>query len=345
VRSRLTSMLSTASNNSFPAILADAQRSADSPRYSYRAYGTAIKSNFRLPLPEQCDHSPAIAEVELLVYEGHGGHELRRAAARVDDIQRVELPDGSIHLRWGTLCEFLVSSDGQRIACRRLAADCEEEFQTYLMGPALSYALLRQGVEQLHSTTVEMDGSAIGLLGDSGHGKSTLAAEFLKHGFRLVTDDVLVLSRCNGGFVVHPGPPRLKLLPESAASVLGSTTPELSGNKAGAKLILPADAATEETSPIRLRAFYAISSPQSQAKRPRVQVRRLSARRAFLQLVRNTYNAILCDPARLERQFQLYAAIADIIPTRSLSYPRSFGVLPQVREAILDDLHRSSHRR
>ena len=51
---------------------------------------------------------------------------------------------------------------------------------------------------------------AVAFLGDSGFGKSSLAAYLLSAGDRLVTDDLLLLQESEG-FLAYPGPPRIKL--------------------------------------------------------------------------------------------------------------------------------------
>ncbi|MFB3074256.1 MAG: hypothetical protein ACE1Z6_03640, partial [Candidatus Methylomirabilales bacterium] len=108
--------------------------------------------------------------------------------------QHLRLPDGSDYLRWSGLFEFLVSADGRRIACRELECASPESFQTYLIGQVLSFALVKRGIEPLHSTTVVIDGKAVAFLGDSGYGKSSLGAAFLQAGYPLLTDDLLVLK-------------------------------------------------------------------------------------------------------------------------------------------------------
>src|SRR5262249_39164851 len=80
------------------------------------------------------------------------------------------------------LFEFLVSSDGRRIAYNPLSDSSLLAFETYLLSMVLSYALLKLGYEVLHATAVMVDGEALALLGPSGHGKSTLAAAFLSAG-------------------------------------------------------------------------------------------------------------------------------------------------------------------
>ena len=80
-----------------------------------------------------------------------------------------------------------------RITGRQHDEAQEESFQVYLLGQALSYALVNAGFEPLHATAIVVNGGAVVLLGSSGFGKSSLAACFLEAGHRLLTDDLLIL--------------------------------------------------------------------------------------------------------------------------------------------------------
>src|SRR4051812_5433699 len=51
--------------------------------------------------------------------------------------------DGSTYVRWDGVGEFLVAADGGRIACQREHAASDESFQVYMLGQALSFALVK----------------------------------------------------------------------------------------------------------------------------------------------------------------------------------------------------------
>lgn len=55
--------------------------------------------------------------------------------------------------------------------------------------------------EQIHGTTVELDGKGLLLLGPSGSGKSTLALQLMAVGGRLVSDDRTDLRREGSGII------------------------------------------------------------------------------------------------------------------------------------------------
>ena len=308
----------------------------------YRLYGLLLRSVLPLPGPEFAGSGTAGVEVF------HGSNSLfsrARSEAGIrlkagDWFAHARLPDGSHYLQWSGLFEFLVSPDGRRIACRTLNGASRESFQTYLLGQVLSFALFKQGFEPLHSTTVVIDGEAVAFLGDCGYGKSSLGAAFLQAGYHLLTDDLLVLKEEEDRFTAYPGPPRIKLFPEVASGLLGERVAGIPMNNQTAKLVIPLRrnerVLPQEAFP--LKVIYVLTPPPASSRSRRISIRPLSARRAFLALIQNTFNAVLVEPDRLKRQFVLASRLAGVVPVKSLSYPRTLARLPAVQESVLSDL-------
>jgi hypothetical protein len=262
--------------------------------------------------------------------------------AAEDWFQRVALPDGSDYLRWTGLCEFSISPNGRRIACRALNGVSRETFQTYLLSQVLSCALLRQGIEPLHATVVVIRGQAVAFLGNCGYGKSSLGAAFLRAGYPILTDDMLVTSlpdRRHPTVIAHPGPSRIKLFPGIAGTLLGHRRRRGARLNPGTnKLIIPLSGREHWGRAVPLRAIYVLRPPApGRASRP-VTIRPLAPRRACLDLIANTFNTIMTEPARLARQFKRAARLAAAVPMKSLSYPRSLAHLPAVLAAVQKDL-------
>ena len=305
----------------------------------YRLYGLRLRSVLPLPAPPE-----GSGPVDADIVRGSGAR-FARVRAALDPLdaaawfQHRPLADGAHYLRWSGLFEFLVERGGRRIVCRALAGAAPRAFETYLLGQVLSFALVERGMEPLHSTAVVVGGVAVGFVGDCGDGKSTLGAAFLRAGDPLLTDDLLVLGRSGGGFVAHPGPPRIKLMPDTARAVLRGLagTPM---NDAGPKLVipLPATGGWAWRGPAPLARIYVLRPPDGRAPRGRAVIRRLAPRRAFVELTRNTFNACVVGPRRLARQFDLAARVSATVPVMSLAVPRGLGRLAAARDAILADL-------
>jgi hypothetical protein len=297
-----------------------------------------------IPIPCPVASSPGPLEAEVIA----GSASLFARVRRAIGIDRggtpwfrcARLPGGSHYLRWSGLFEFLIAADGRRIACRSLDGATLEAFQTYLVSQVLSFALLQRGVESLHSTAVVIDGEAVGFVGDCGCGKSSLGAAFLQAGYPLLTDDLLVVRETRAGFVTYPGPPRIKLFPGVAKSLLGDQVAGTPMNNLTPKLVIPLGEEKirvwQGVSP--LKAIYVLKPPTDGARGSRVTIRRLSPRQAFIELLKNTFNPMVVEPARLERQFEVTARLASKVPVRSLSFPRTLDRLPAVCEAVRSDL-------
>jgi hypothetical protein len=322
------------------------------PLYRYSVYGIEVLSDTPLALPA-------------CIGRGLGTVEFRSASAAdfVTAVATAEfdplseswyryawLPDGSAYVRWESVGEFLVAENGRCIRWRRFDESSVESFQVYLLGQALSFALVKQRLEPLHASVVTVDDRAVAFLGGSGAGKSTLAACFLEAGHRLITDDLLLLHEEPGRLLAYPGPPRLKLFPEIADRFFPQIADGVAMNAETAKLILGLDPRMNVAEPVALAAVYSLTTPDDNGATEGVNVDELSQRETFFELVKGTFNRHLVSAERLARQFDSAARLCDRVPVARLSYPRSLERLHEVRESICAHVrkvavpHRTSRR-
>jgi hypothetical protein len=311
----------------------------------YHLYGVRLHSAWRLPYSQTIQ--PFVADVVLTRRPARWFRDARRASLALPQpwatLVQGTLADGRVYLQWPDRFEFLIAPDGSEIAGRQLSAGVPEGFHSYLLGQALSFALIRHGLDPLHATVVTVGERGAAFLGDSGYGKSSLAAAFLAAGHRLLTDDLLVLTDGQRELSAHPGPPRLKLYQSSARRLL----PGVRGRRmmrSTPKLLFPLRARQLAGGPATLGVMYVLAPPHPLRPPSRVTIRRLNGRQACLAMLRNTFNAAVVTPERLARQFAQSARLAASVPVKALTYPRSYRVLPAVRDAILEDLDREGLR-
>jgi hypothetical protein len=227
------------------------------------------------------------------------------------------------------------------IEYRALTQATRHALTAYLLGQVLSFSLLALGCEPLHATAVVVDDSAIAFVGDCGDGKSTLGAAFVARGFPLLTDDVLAL-KCDGHqFLACAGPARLKLFPSVARSVLRRAGPPRL-NPGTSKLVLPLSNRRGLPDAIRLDALYALSGRARSRRATRVTLAPLTGQRAFLEVIRSTFNLIQVDSARLGNHFAMAVDLVKVVPVTRLTYPRTLSRLDEVCDAILE--HRKAQR-
>jgi hypothetical protein len=313
-------------------------------RHRYGVYGLAVVSDIPLALPDyshgglgqvECINAPASVFLRAMrgVDFDAGSNSWYRYAS---------LQDGSTYVRWDAVGEFLVAADGRRITCRRLEESVDESFQVYMLGQALSFALVKQGFEPLHATVVVVDDQAVAFLGDHAFGKSSLAASFLENGHRLLTDDLLVLQESADGVLAYPGPPRLKLFSRVASRFFGQAMNRVPMNAASDKLIVPIDEHQRCASPVTLKAIYTLAAPREACRTPGASIEILSPREAFVELVKGTFNRRLVSPQRLARQFGVMSSLADRVSVRTLTYPRTIDRLQEVQRLVIADLARAA---
>ncbi len=304
--------------------------------YKYGVYGITLRSEIQLPLPDYPES--ALSEVELRTAPAAefsrriAGTPLQGTPVAFREYAR--LSDGSSYIRWKRLGEFVVSADGGTVTCRRAKACTLESFHTYLLGQALSFALVKRGLEPKHSTAVVIDGRAVAFVADCGLGKSSLAGAFLQAGYPVLTDDLLVIQPAGAGLVAYPGPPRLKLFPKMARRFLGEHIEGARMNAFTKKMVIPLGEGQTCAMPIPLQAIYVLAPPDGKE----IRFEPLSPREAFLALVENTFNYMHTDTDRLARQFHLTTRLVDCLPVRRMVYPRMVSRVGAVRHAILADL-------
>ena len=272
---------------------------------------------------------------------------LARAASRVPDEQRnswaqyAALPDGSAYRRWSNLFEFLVTADARHIYAQTLTDVDNEAMLAYLLVDALSFSMVRLGWEPLHATAVATDHGVVGFLGNSGDGKSTLAALLLQQRCKLVTDDMLVLVRDRETWLAQPGPPRLKLYRDMADHILGVAPGRSAMNPDTTKLIVPLDTDDCTAEPHPLRALYVLRSV-GEDRSSALRIEQLSPAAAFPRVLAHTAGHYPSEIARLQRQFEFTTTLVRETPVKTLSYPREKAEMARLRDAVLADLSRSS---
>jgi hypothetical protein len=317
----------------------ESDRSRSAPIYRCTMYGLSLQSDVPLGNPRH-EGSYARADVAIRTF---GDSSLQRVlngavVSAAASFQHARLPDGSIYLQWPGLAEFLLSPDGSQISCCVAPSVPPLSWHTYLLGPVLSFALVKKGIEPLHATVVVVDGKAVGFLGESGQGKSTLAASFVQRGYRLLTDDLLVVRERHGTVWACPGPRRIKLFPTEARELLGRLTAAAPMNPVTPKLVIPLPSTHAEDAAVPLQALYILRSSARISGGSANHFSRLRPRDALIELVKHTFNRVIVDSDRLQRQFEAASRLAASVPVRKLSYARDLKHLSQLRDELVRDL-------
>ena len=297
----------------------------------YWIYGVSLRSDFVFPFDESGRRG--FASISLREWTRRTGNECLEIP---QNVRLHHFSDGRTFLRWPSLFECMVDAAGREIKAHPLGNASLASFYTYLLGQAISFALLKQGIEQFHATVLTIEGRAFALTGDCGRGKSTLASALLRKGARLLVDDMLVLRPKNGDFIAYPGAPALKLRADSARATGFSARRTVRTSPLVEKGIFPVSDAEKE--PVPLRHIYSLTAPNLRTKSTRI--RRCAPSEGCIELVAAAFNLDESRRERMARQLRWAATISQGVPVSRLSYPRNLAEIHQVAEAVMDAFQR-----
>lgn len=189
------------------------------------------------------------------------------------------------------------------------------------------------GLLVLHAAAVRIGKSAILLMGESGRGKSTLAASFDMAGHALLGDDASVVSWIEEVPHVAAVYPSLRLLPDSVKALrqdLSSSAPVADYTSKRRLRTTSTDLA-----PLPLVAAYILSPPDDTEE---ISVRRASAADACMRFLENSFALDPTDSKRARARFEDAGALARSIPAFDFCYPRHYDRLPDTLQAIIDHM-------
>ncbi len=249
---------------------------------------------------------------------------------------------GDYLLRFAGIADFQISGDGRAVRCYPLAEVPDATLRHLFLDQVFPLVLSHRGRLVLHASAVAIDGGAAGLLGETGAGKSTLAASLARHGYPLLSDDALLLERASQADAVYfavPGYPGRRLWGDSVQGLeLGLKDAELPAvaHYTEKKRVGLADGlAAFAQNAVALERLVLLNPHQDAGAGGKIKLERVGAKQALLELVASAYCLDLTDRESVRERFDRLAGIADTIPLYRLSYVQDFTQLADIREAVL----------
>ena len=186
---------------------------------AYWAYGLRIHSE--LDCPELLPHGEKTGDADVTI------HLLPSEPETPEPLENgyYEVHPGIFRLAVPGVARYRIE-EGSRIFIQPLPDVPVENIRLFLLGSAMGALLYQRGLFPLHGSAVETRWGAMIFVGAQGAGKSTLAAQFHRRGYRLLSDDVCA---------VRPEPDRLQILPALAKFRLCADAFERMGTPEGAR--------------------------------------------------------------------------------------------------------------
>lgn len=249
--------------------------------------------------------------------------------------------DGNYILRFPAFADFLISADTRTITCfSRGDGIPADTIRHLLLDQVLPLVLDRLGRVVIHASAVASSAGAVGLVGMSGRGKSTLATYLVGRGFRFLTDDCLVIRQREQTLYTIPSYPSVRLWDDSADAVGDQNYQRSSVAHYTVKqrLSLPFDVEEEEPYEAALRSMF-ILMPSEDDITGEIRLEQLSPRDAFMALAAHRFSLDIGDRSHLMAQFERLSQISVLSTYYNLSYPHDFSNLNNVGEVIIRHLH------
>ena len=236
-------------------------------------------------------------------------------------------------LRFPGLADFQMSLDGSEVRCWPVSGLSDETIQHLYLNQVVPLALSKQGNLVFHASAVEVGGEGIAFIGESGRGKSTLAASFATCGFRFLTDDGLLVDSVDGEFRIMPSHPSIRLWEDSQHALVGkgaAMAPPVEFTSKGRFLAGDRIAFCEQ--PRRLRRVYFLGDGAQQG----VVFERMKPGEALIELVKHSFLLDVEERAMLAAHFDDLAHLVSRPIYYRLDYPRRYDCLARVRQSIVE---------
>ncbi|NOT56172.1 MAG: hypothetical protein HOP18_16350 [Deltaproteobacteria bacterium] len=315
---------------------------------SYRVYGLTMTSDTVLPeLPplDPASHLPTLA-VRLAA-------RFPRVSAPTQWLRHWPLApeepwlscgkvaDGYL-LRFRELADFFVDDAGQEIIGTAEPGTATDTLRHLLLDQVFPLVLNLRGQDALHATAVATPHGVCAFTGETGTGKSTLAASFAQAGYLVVSDDCLVIEERDGRLLAVPAYPGVRLWDDSRAALVSAdeVLSPMAHYTDKHRIVWPAHASAFPTQALPLHRIYLLTRETGETSFtecvPRIDP--CSLRQAFMALLEQTFRLDVTDSAMLVRQMHWLERLVSFVPVRRLVFPTALSALPAVREAILNDL-------
>lgn len=238
--------------------------------------------------------------------------------------------DGRYWLEFGDLAVFSLDMTSSRIEAH--SNTDRETLIHLLLDQVIPRYISFRGDIVLHAGAVKKCGLCFAFTGESGQGKSSLTASFVKDGAALHSDDVICISLKGEIPLIQSIYPSLRLWPNAIEGLLipEKLTSIMAHYSTKRRLIIDA-----EQAPSPLTAIFALNMDAGLTK---TTISSLSQSELLMELIKGSFQLDPTDPQRSKEHFEAVSKLSSSVRGFQLSYPKGFENLPEVRNKIMSFL-------
>lgn len=306
-------------------------------KYRYRLFGVPIDSEvpLRAPPPEgESSLEPPIHLARGPVQQPTTWEVVRHGEGQARTFASIGRVEGGYVLRLHELVDFFIDEAGSSVRYAELGTLEPGVLEQLFVDQALPHALSLRGVVCLHaSSVVSPTHGAIGFVGPSGFGKSTLAFELSKD-WPFLTDDCMVISLAGeeGRPWVHRGDAASRLWADSAEAVAPGRAHSDRVTARTDKRRVPVRLAKDGAPLVRI---YLLA--WDEATDEGISIRPVRPRDAVMALAAQQFRLDVWNRKLLADELDRLSRLVSLVPVRRLAFPHDYALLGAVREALSRD--------
>lgn len=299
--------------------------------HHYQFSGLTIRS--ALPLPElpAVPAGPADVEIDLgSMADLDGAGQAPRYRVGEDGVD-VSIP-------WAA--NFRITGGCRILVAPKPGADARA-VRLYLLGSGFAAIFHQRGLLPFHASVVSQGGTAdgqgacVGFVGESGAGKSTMAAVLLRAGYQLLSDDVCVTRIADDGTIrAFPSCGRIKMCFDTQLA-MGQGPEALQALMPGVDKTDVAQPLVQAPGGLPLRLLYELVSDDT-ADAPRSEA--VDTPTALRILLGNTFRGYFLTRSQAQRRFLDCTRLAALLAVRRLVRPRGWQHMDAAAALIARDL-------
>jgi hypothetical protein len=242
-------------------------------------------------------------------------------------------------LRFPKLADFQVSVNGRHVVCQPAPETSGNTINHLYNNQVLPLALSITGQLVFHGSAVAIENTSIAFVGETGRGKSTLAATFATTGYCFLTDDGLLIEEDNNRHFIRPSHPSIRLWQDSEAALLPGHHGAEPPLEFTTKSRFLADNRIQFCSEKKaLNRVYFLGDGSA----PSLQFQRMKGVEVMAELVKHSFLLDIELKSLLTTHFNEVSRLANLPVYYRLDFPRNFEELPRVRDAIVAHVEESS---
>ncbi|HEX2914862.1 MAG TPA: hypothetical protein VH186_28980 [Chloroflexia bacterium] len=334
-------------------------RQIEGSNYNYTACGLTINSNFALPGFRRTEANSFLPALQLSLNCWPKEFNLCLPDTALEPewyrspytdlngepfLRGWQLDQGRFFwLRYSDGTSFLIERSGSKIWANWPEELTLENTLAYFSGLILGFVLRLQGKVALHASAVGIDGRCVLFVGNSGGGKSTLAAAFAKEGYEVLSDDLVALGQEGDKFVAYPSFSRIRLWPDSTKALsLPPTLPRIfpSDDSYDKRYLdITKEGYSFQEKPLQPAAIFVLGERSQDSSAPYIE--KLPVSEGLISLITHTFGNWLLDKEMRGQEFKVLGRLLQEIRVARLVSHVDLNKLSTLCKIVLENYRES----